>query len=107
MGNLEAVPIEEASTEQVQKVIEMITDMKENKTGGGNHKCWTFVPSKKEYDMMAEFAEGSHCPKCGKGQIVLEIFKGDIAGDCLWLFCYWGEKDCGFRKCVSDLDKEW
>lgn len=99
---LKAILLEQASTEQQQVFASLLAQKcAEANLRVKGHRCWLFVPTQKEYDIMSKYAVNDTCPKCGKGRVVLEVFKGNI-GDCLWLKCYWGKEGCDFNEYASE-----
>jgi hypothetical protein len=60
-----------------------------------------------EWEKMKRFSEGpdyDKCPKCGKGRIIVEIYRGDL-GDSWDLVCKkWGDPNhkCDFKEYIPD-----
>ncbi len=103
---LTPVALEDATPdmlEQLGAIVDQQLGYERSRKSG--HTCWTYVPTKRQLEMLAVHKvlfPTERCPECGKGQIVLEIFKGDVAGDGLWLKCYWGATECKWRQAVHD-----
>ncbi len=109
-NKLKAELLENADSESQRAFAKMLAEecSKEDLRAKG-HKCWTYIPDPITVDALKKYSLVSDaCPKCGSGRLVLEIFKGDIAGDSLWIKCYWSRKEggCDFRECLPyDEDK--
>lgn len=41
------------------------------------------------------------CPKCNKGRLVVEIYRGNF-GDSWHVVCKWGKEGCNFKEYISD-----
>lgn len=97
---LKAVLLEDASTEDKQQFAGMLAKAcAQEDLDKSGHRCWMFVPRPNEYAIMAKYAKDDKCPKCGKGRIVLEVYKGNF-GDNYWLKCYFNE-GCDYRECAT------
>ena len=104
-NRLKQIILAEASLEHQQEFAKMlaeqcaVADMQAK-----SHRCWFFIPSPTEYEKMMKFNQPPNydkCPKCGKGRIIIEIYRGNI-GDSWTAKCMWGEKDCDFKEYISD-----
>lgn len=103
-NELKAELLENCTTEQKRQFAEILAkECAEEDRRASGHRCWLFVPSRKELKAMGKFSCGDACPKCKKGRIVVEIFKGNF-GDSLALACYWGKDGCDFREDIADCD---
>lgn len=104
MDSIDAVILQNASPELQQQFLELLKNQKDSAELQKTHRCWFFVPSPAEYEKMKRFNEGPNydkCPKCGKGRVVVEIYRGNI-GDSWHLVCKWGDQKCDFKEYVSD-----
>ena len=95
---LKSILLEDTSTKEKQEFAEMLAKMcADAELFKKGHRCWFFVPTQAEYDIMKKYVDGAPCPKCKKGRVVAEIYKGNL-GDCIWMKCYWGEEGCDFKE---------
>jgi ssDNA-binding Zn-finger/Zn-ribbon topoisomerase 1 len=102
-NKLKAILLEDVSTEQRKEFAGILAEacgIHDLQAKG--HRCWFQIPTIKEYENMKEY-ENKKCPKCGKGRVVVEQFRGNF-GDNWFLKCYWGEKGCDFQEYISDDD---
>lgn len=103
---LDKTLLETADPELKRQFLQLLKDQKDTFELQKSHRCWFFIPTPTEYEKMKQFAEPPNydkCPKCGKGRIIVEIFRGNM-GDSLFLKCKWGGDGCDFKKFVSDVD---
>lgn len=101
---IDAVLLEHATPELQKQFVEMLKGLKDSHELQKTHLCWFFIPSPAEYERMRKYAEApgyDKCPKCGKGRLVVEIYRGNI-GDSWNLKCRWGKDGCDFKEYVSD-----
>lgn len=99
---LTAIPLEEATPDQVMQLVDMMSEQKANqKLRSSGHICWMNVPTLTEWERMVRFSKSDQCPQCGKGRIVIEIYHGNM-GQGITLKCKWGGGGCGFNEFISD-----
>ena len=104
--DLKSVLLSESSTEQQREFARMLVEQSALHELQKTHLCWFFIPSQTEYEKMKRFNQPpdyDKCPKCGKGRVVVEIYRGNI-GESWHMVCRWGEKDCNFKEYISDAN---
>jgi len=101
---LKKVLLENASTEQQREFAKMLAEASATADlQAKGHKCWFFIPTPEEMEMMKKFNQPPNydkCPKCGKGRIIVEIYRGNI-GDSWHAVCRWGAEGCDFKEYIS------
>ena len=104
-NKLKSMLLEDASDEQKKEFAKMLAEQcAQADLQAKGHRCWFFVPTLDEYERMKKYAQPptyDRCPKCNKGRVVVEIYRGNL-GDSWNLVCRWGEKDCDFKEYISD-----
>jgi hypothetical protein len=104
---LDKTLLENADPNLKDQFLKLLKEQKDTHDLQKSHRCWFFVPSPAEYERMKRFAEGPDydtCPKCKKGRIVVEIFRGNL-GDSWHLVCKrWSDPAhaCDFKEYISD-----
>lgn len=101
---LDKVLLESADPELKSQFLQLLKDQKDTHELQKSHRCWFFIPTLTEWERMKRFAEAPNydkCPKCSKGRIVAEIYRGNL-GDSVNLVCRWGDPQCGFKEYISD-----
>jgi len=103
-NKLKAVLLSEATTEQQKEFAKILAEQcAQADLRAKGHKCWLFIPTEKEWESMKKYSKDDKCPKCGKGRIVLEIFKDNICQG-LWLKCHFSKNGCDYKESITDLD---
>lgn len=101
---LDKVLLEQADAKTKEQFLQLLARQKDTFELQKSHRCWFFIPSLAEYERMKKFAQPpdyDKCPKCGKGRIVIEIYRGNL-GDSWTMTCRWGAEGCDFKECASD-----
>jgi hypothetical protein len=104
---LDKVLLEQADPELKRQFLDMLKQQKDTHELQKTHRCWFFIPSPTEWERMKRFTEAPNydtCPKCGKGRVVVDIYRGNF-GDSWHLVCRrWGDPGhkCDFKEYISD-----
>lgn len=102
-NKLKAQLLEDTSTEDKKQFAEMLAQQCAiHNLQATGHRCWFFIPSPTEYEKMKKYQyPNEKCPKCGKGSVLVEIYRGNV-GDSWNIVCRFGEKGCDFKEYISD-----